>query len=614
MKKWFGDLRLAHKLGVGFGITIVMMLGIIGFAIHGVGELRSRIHTLSEKSLGRQVELTHFSYAIGNARLLQYRVAGKHGEATNKIDSQVTDYISKADTALSDYDRQVTEPEERKAIESVKTDWSHYKQIWSSIHDKVVNHTTDEAYAVLESKTVETYRNELIPDLDKVFSLGEARGKESAHEGDVTSGSVQQVITAVGALAILTAVMFGWIITKSITAPLSTLADRLNAITENCLAQLTDGLQAFADGDLRFNAQPSTTPVPNVSKDEVGKIAETFNKALSKLQSSIGSYNHARESLAAIVRKLEDSAKSVADTSQGLAASAEESGASSGEIAGGSEKLAKDATSAASVMEELAALIGNSRDGVRIHSEGVASAAVEMSNVAKEGNAAVTDTVAAMARIQQQVANSAFKVQELDAKGKEIGRIVQSIEDIAGQTNLLALNAAIEAARAGEHGRGFAVVADEVRKLAEKATLATQDISSLISGITTTVAQTVESIDSTFVEVEAGTLKTAASGQVLVRIMEASAHVVVQCREMASGSEQVCSQMATGANDVLVSIASVAAISEQSAAGAEELSAGIQEVGAAANELSQMSEDLQNLVNQFKVADERANPSIRLAA
>jgi methyl-accepting chemotaxis protein len=329
-----------------------------------------------------------------------------------------------------------------------------------------------------------------------------------------------------------------------------------------------------------------------------------------------------------------------------VAQSAEQSATASSEIAGGSEKLALGATDSASTMEELASQVEQVRSlselqtthvseatkamtdaGVGI--SGVSDAAQNMAQVAERGNDAVRQTMEAMSEVRSKVQYSATQVQELDKKGKQIGHIVQSIENIAEQTNLLALNAAIEAARAGEAGRGFAVVAEEVRKLAEQASRSTQEISALISEVTKTVNLTVSAIESTSESVETGASRSEFAGTALKQILDASQDVATRSQSVAALTQRAMNgmkavdessrisysaslEMAQGANKVSTGIINVAAISEESAAGAEELSASVQEVGAAACDLFETSRKLNELVAKFKLLED--SRKLKLAA
>lgn len=613
MNGWFANLRLAHKLGIGFGATIALMLGIIGVSIGGMNGVKSQLNWVATRTLAAEESLQRFTYNSSQVRVREYRVAGYQGQQAIDLADQLKDYESKADQALKDYGALVVEPQDRSNFDNLSAAWDRNKSIWNGISRQVLESEPRTAFKLLEKSTVQPYTQELVPAEEKALEWRVSHGKQLANEGLAQAETSTKAIVFAGVIAVVMAAFFGVFITRAIKHPLFLVADRLGAITKNCLAGLTDGLQHFANGDLTVSVTPTTTPVPLVAKDEVGQMAETFNVSLNNLQTAIGCYNEARMSLAGIVRTLDENSKAVAETSQGLAASSEESGAASSEIAGGSEKLAKDATSVAAVTQQLAAQIAGVRNGVREQGSSLASSATEMSTAAKEGNAAVQRTVEAMETVQSKVGGAALKVQELDEKGREIGRIVASIEDIAGQTNLLALNAAIEAARAGEHGRGFAVVADEVRKLAEKAALATQDISALIGGITLTVEQTVHAIEETRLEVEGGARTSEAAGEALTRILAASSEVTALAGTMVTQTDEACEEMSNGANDLARSVSSVAAVSEQSAAGAQELSAGIQEVGAAATELNAMSDQLRDVVNKFVIED-APKKKLKLAA
>ena len=192
----------------------------------------------------------------------------------------------------------------------------------------------------------------------------------------------------------------------------------------------------------------------------------------------------------------------------------------------------------------------------------VAAASQQAKTVAERGGQAVRETTAAMAEIQLVVGQAASKVRELGALGQKIGAVVETIDDIAEQTNLLALNAAIEAARAGEHGKGFAVVADEVRKLAERSGRETKQIAELIAQVQTGTKEAVAAMDSGAAKVELGSEKAAQAGQALDEILKAVQDTVRQVGEIASSSQQ----MAGGARSVTDAMHSISAVVEESSA------------------------------------------------
>jgi methyl-accepting chemotaxis protein len=260
---------------------------------------------------------------------------------------------------------------------------------------------------------------------------------------------------------------------------------------------------------------------------------------------------------------------------------------------------------------------------------------------AANGAGAVEQTVSGMARIRDTVENASARVVQLGEKSSQIGKIVETINDIADQTNLLALNAAIEAARAGEQGKGFAVVADEVRKLAERSGVATKEIALLISDVQQGTSEAVEAMRAGTHEVEVGTdlvdragtslaeiaqtvsaTKTAAED--IVRAVNAIQHAssgVISASDaigaIATKTSRASSKMAATAETVGAAIQTIAALAEENSAASEQVSAATQEMSAqtqglvaSARLLADMAGRLNELVDGFELGsgDGRAAP------
>ncbi len=266
--------------------------------------------------------------------------------------------------------------------------------------------------------------------------------------------------------------------------------------------------------------------------------------------------------------------------------------------------------------------------------EQVASASHETRKAAEHGGSAVRETTAAMAEITLVVGQASDTVEELGKLGEKIGAVVETIDDIAEQTNLLALNAAIEAARAGEHGRGFAVVADEVRKLAERSSRETKQIADLIQQVQAGTKHAVTAMQAGAAKVEQGSQKASLAGQALEAILIAVEHTVRQAGEIATASQELAAgarrvtdamtsisaiveentaateQMSAQSGQVAQAIQSIAAVAEEQSASTEEVSASaeemsvqIDEMTAQAQELSSTAEQLRRLVARFRLQE-----------
>ena len=220
--------------------------------------------------------------------------------------------------------------------------------------------------------------------------------------------------------------------------------------------------------------------------------------------------------------------------------------------------------------------------------------------VAKEGGHVVEETIHGMNRIAEVVKKSAETVQALGKSSDQIGEIVQVIDDIADQTNLLALNAAIEAARAGEQGRGFAVVADEVRKLAERTSKATKEIATMIKQIQKDTYDAVDSMQEGTKQVEDGKLLAEKAGSSLQEIIHGAQQVVDIVTQVAAASEE----QSSAAEQISKNIESISSVTQESAS-------GIQQIAHASEDLNSLTLNLQELIAQFKLDGKEEKYAVR---
>ncbi len=315
---------------------------------------------------------------------------------------------------------------------------------------------------------------------------------------------------------------------------------------------------AQGEGDL-------TKRVPVHGKDEISVLGGYFNQFIEKLQAMIGKVAHVTDK--------------VASASVELSATAEE-------ISKGTDSLTSRASQTAAAVEEMNATVSQ----VAQNSGKAATLAQETVKTAKDGGSVMSDTISGMQQLSDAVSSSATIISELGKSSDQIGEIVRVIEDIADQTNLLALNAAIEAARAGEQGRGFAVVADEVRKLAERTTKATKEIGDMIRQIQQDTRGAVESMQEGTVKVTSGVDLVNRTGEALARIVEMVSESADMIRQIAVASEEQSVATQQIAND----IENVAKVTKESASGANESAK-------ASHDLSQLATELQGIVGSFKL-------------
>lgn len=315
---------------------------------------------------------------------------------------------------------------------------------------------------------------------------------------------------------------------------------------------------AKGEGDL-------TKRVPADGHDEIAQMGQYFNEFIEKLQHMIKKVAHVTDK--------------VASASVELSATAEE-------ISKGTDTLTSRASQTAAAVEEMNATVGQ----VAQNSGKAASLAQDTVKTAQEGGTVVSSTISGMQQLSAAVSNSATIISDLGKSSDQIGEIVRTIEDIADQTNLLALNAAIEAARAGEQGRGFAVVADEVRKLAERTTKATKEIGDMIRQIQQDTRGAVDSM-------QQGTQKVTAGVDLVNKTGEALSQIV----RMVSESADMIRQIAVASEEQSVATQQIASDIENVAKVTKESSSGAHESAKASQDLSQLAVELQGIVGGFKL-------------
>jgi methyl-accepting chemotaxis protein len=362
----------------------------------------------------------------------------------------------------------------------------------------------------------------------------------AAHMRTIQIG-IGAALLALLALGILLALL----VSRTVTGPIKAVVDTIRDIAQG-------------EGDL-------TKRLPIHGKNEIGELSEWFNTFIGKLHGIINQVSGSSLQLASSALELQLTSKQMTES-----------------IA----QLSSQSTSLATAGEEMSATSGDIANNCH-HAAGNASGATSK---AHQGAAVVGQSIAVMSSIAERVQSAAKTVDALGVRSEQIGAIIGTIEDIADQTNLLALNAAIEAARAGEQGRGFAVVADEVRALAERTTRATKEIGEMIKAIQKETKAAVTSMEQSVVQVDQGTSHAAESGRSLQEILDIINDVTEQISQIATAAEE---QTAT-TREISSNVMNLNDLAQQN-------DHALHETAIAANDVSRQAEELKQLVGQFKL-------------
>ena len=358
----------------------------------------------------------------------------------------------------------------------------------------------------------------------------------------------QQALIVSAILVVITvglSIILGFRIYRSVVGPL------------NGLRQTVAGIEH--DLDL-------TRQVKAANRDEVGDTVEAFNKLIGRLRDTLGQIQHRAASVMT-------SASSLASASSQVSAS--------------SVHQSESASDMAATVEQMTVGIGHMADRTNEANQ----LAERSGQLARNGEQVISETVADIHKISETMRIASEEIHHLEANSEQISAVVAVIREVAEQTNLLALNAAIEAARAGEQGRGFAVVADEVRKLAERTSRSTEEISTSIAAMQASAQRAVNGTQTVAKHVDSGVSRANAANLAMQQIGESAQHTV----EMVSEISHAMREQSTASTSIAQQVEHIAQMTEENSAAA-------QSTADIARELDQLAAAMQQIVAQFKIA------------
>jgi methyl-accepting chemotaxis protein len=435
-------------------------------------------------------------------------------------------------------------------------------------------------YAATQSKITV-----LFSKLDGIYQSAEEQIKGAVARNDsdraTASSRTKNVVMVLVIFSLIAGGLISFVIARAVSRPIT------------AIAKIADDISM---GDIQHN-------IDFQSQDETGKLADSFRGLIDYMKSLAdaaeriaandltvtvepkSSKDVLGNSFKTMVTNLTGVIRQLTDNSTQLVSAATEIASSSEKMARGSQEQTGQTVQVSSAVEEMTAtIVESSKNAVE-----AANQAKEAANAARTGNLVVSQTIEGMNRIARVVQDSANTVQELAKSSDKIGEIIGVIDDIADQTNLLALNAAIEAARAGEQGRGFAVVADEVRKLAERTGKATKEITDMIKGIQNDTKGAVTSMEQGISEVQQGRDLADKAGESLNQIAGFAQKVMDMVQQIATAAEQ----QSAASEQIARSVEGIARVTKENAA-------GVEQSATAAEELNRQAEGMQKMVSSFK--------------
>jgi len=536
-------MNIAPRAFAGFALIGSLMLVLGVFALNQMSHIRGAAENIASNSVPSIKALDEFTQLTLRLRVLSYRLlVNREPDVQQKTIDLLESRNQQIHKAQAVYEKLIAAPEERAAYEQYVQLLGQYRQIEDRMKSLSRNNQVDELRTLLNTDLLSNSES-MNAVLGRLLEINTQQTLDTNQLASDQYSSAFNLVVALLVIATVLTMLFAWLLTTSITRP---IANALNAA------------EAIAEGDL-------TQPIHVDGSDEPGRLLA----AMAKMQG-----------------KLRDTLQRISGSATQLASAAEELNSVTDESARGLVQQNNEIEQAATAVNEMTSAV----EEVARNAVSTSEASKNATASAGDGRDLVQETVSAIERMSTDVQSTATLIGDLANESRDIGKVLDVIRGLADQTNLLALNAAIEAARAGEAGRGFAVVADEVRALAHRTQQSTSEIERMIGSIQSGTEHAVDSMRNSTERAESTLNIARGAGLSLDTINSAIVEINERNLVIASAAEE----QAQVAREVDRNLVNIRDLSVQSATGANQTSA-------ASSELSRLAVDLNTMVGRFSL-------------
>ena len=537
------NLSIAPRAFLGFAFIALLVIVLGVFAVNRMSIIRQASLDMETNQLPSVGFLGNITENVLRMRILSFRVlVNRDPAALQDAQTRIGVLVDKLRSAQASYAALPSQPEEAQLYKTFTATLDSYMQAQEQMLELSRQNRLDEMRTLINTR-IKDGTDQMGEQLNKLVALNTGYAKTaSAEAGDNYSSAILGIVV-VAVMAALMTILLAWLLTRSIVTPLN---------------RALLAAQTIADGNLSKTIEAD-------GQDEPGRLLGALSIMQANLRKTI---------------------EQIAGSATQLGAAAEELSAVTQDASRGLQQQNNEIEQAATAVNEMTAAV----EEVARNAVSTSEASSQSTQAAREGRNRVVETVDAIQTMTQDVHTTSLMIEGLAAQGRDIGKVLDVIRAIAEQTNLLALNAAIEAARAGEAGRGFAVVADEVRALAHRTAQSTQEIEKMVAGIQNGTGEAVASMQQSNQRTQS-TLEMARAAGVALEQITQSIHLINERNLVIASASEEQAQVSREVDRNLVNIRDLAT---QSATGANQTSA-------ASHELSRLAVNLNALVSRFVI-------------